>query len=275
MEEGYIKLYRSLLEWEWFSDAKTLKAWMYILMKANWIERRWCGHVIPRGSFVTSRDRLAKELGMTPQNIRTILSRLKKTGEITIKSTNKYTIITICNYDSYQQDYIADQPADQPTNNQQTTNKQPQHNNINKLKNNINNNNSKNEILKFNFPKQVEVEKFKEWLMYEADESWKEVAMMQLGIKTKDELEKHFERFQNEAIAQGVKEESEKEIKSHFINQTRIVIKKSKERRIKDGQESNTEGTYRIGKTVHTDPRILAKLAKNVLDTEERLANGK
>ena len=46
--------------------------------------------------------------------------------EITIKSTNKYSIITILNYESYQDEEITtnNQTNNQLTNNQQATNKQ-------------------------------------------------------------------------------------------------------------------------------------------------------
>ena len=59
---------------------------------------------------------------------RKILCRLKSTSEITIRSTNKYSIITICNYDYYQNFSIEDNqqtnqqiPNEQPATNQQLT----------------------------------------------------------------------------------------------------------------------------------------------------------
>lgn len=239
--DGYIKLHRSLLEWEWFADAKMLKAWLYILMKANWCERRWCGRVIPRGSFVTSREKLAQEIDMSAQNIRTILSRLKHTGEIKVESTNKYTIITVCNYESYQQD----DEADQPTDNQQTTNNQPQLKNIK----NINNNNTNTTIgtkTKFEIPRTIKAENFAEWLRKESGDEWKDVAMMQLGITSREELELNFEKFQYEALAQGVEEETEREIKSHFMNQRRIVLRR---------ERGNENGSNRSGnRRVESDP---------------------
>lgn len=76
---------------------------------------------------------VAADTNLTPQTIRTCLNRLKSTNEITSKSTNKFTIITICNYDSYQaQNFSANkqinkQTNKQLTNKQQTTNK---HNSI-------------------------------------------------------------------------------------------------------------------------------------------------
>lgn len=80
------------------------------------------GETIPRGSFVTSLDSLAKELGLSVQEIRTALKRLISTGELTSKSTNKYRIITVVNYEMYQQ--VNKQPNSPLTGNQQATNKQ-------------------------------------------------------------------------------------------------------------------------------------------------------
>ena len=80
------------------------------------------GETIPRGSFVTSLDSLGKELGLSVQEIRTALKHLISTGELTSKSTNKYRIITVVNYEMYQQ--VNKQPNSPLTGNQQATNNQ-------------------------------------------------------------------------------------------------------------------------------------------------------
>lgn len=80
------------------------------------------GETIPRGSFVTSLDSLGKELGLSVQEIRTALKHLISTGELTSKSTNKYRIITVVNYEMYQQ--VNKQPNSPLTSNQQATNNQ-------------------------------------------------------------------------------------------------------------------------------------------------------
>lgn len=73
--------------------------------------------MIERGQVITGRLTLSNETGISEQSIRTCLKRLESTGEIMQKSTNKFTIITVCNYDNYQQD--------EPATNQQLTNNQP------------------------------------------------------------------------------------------------------------------------------------------------------
>ena len=112
---GYIKLYRSLLEWEWYSDKNVCRLFIYCLLKANHKAEKWHGQEIKAGQFITSYENLAKSTGLTSQQIRTALNKLKTTGEITNKTTSRYSIITVNNWNLFQQD--------NKQNNKQTTNK--------------------------------------------------------------------------------------------------------------------------------------------------------
>jgi len=102
MNNGFIVLYRSLIDWEWYSDANTFRLFIHCLLRANHKEKKWQGITIERGSFVTSYGHLASELKLTVSQIRTSLDKLKITGEIAHKSHSKYGIITIKNYDKFQ-----------------------------------------------------------------------------------------------------------------------------------------------------------------------------
>lgn len=119
---NWIKLFSKFVNWEWYKDQNTKSLFIHCLLKANWKEAKFMGETIPRGSFVTSLDSLAKELGLTVQEIRTALKHLISTSEITSKSTNKYRIITVVNYELYQQ--VNKQTNSQSTSNQQATNNQ-------------------------------------------------------------------------------------------------------------------------------------------------------
>lgn len=140
--QGWIKLHRSLLDWEWYDDANTFRLFLHLLLKANHKERAHRGALIKRGELVTGRIALSTELGLTEQQVRTSLNKLKLTNEITIKTTNKNSVITIVNYDLYQ-DVEIEQPADKPTGNQRTTNEQPTDNQ--QITTNKNEKNIKNE----------------------------------------------------------------------------------------------------------------------------------
>ena len=135
MSERWIKVHQKFVDWEWYKNTNTKVVFLHCLLKANWKESKYQGVIIPRGSFATGRKKLAKELGLTEQQIRTTLEHLKSTNEITITSTNRFSIITINNYDLYQQ-------SNQQIN-QQSTNEQPQYKN-----NRIINTNKEKEINK-------------------------------------------------------------------------------------------------------------------------------
>lgn len=103
-----------MIDWEWYRDQNTKALFIHCLLKANWKDGKFEGHDIPRGSFVTGRKKLAQELGLSEQEIRTALKHLISTNELTIKKTNKFSIISIVNYEMYQQ-------ANQQANQQLTT----------------------------------------------------------------------------------------------------------------------------------------------------------
>ena len=125
MNEGWIKLHRRFLKWEWFELSEMIKLFIYFLLKANFEDKNWKGIEVKRGQFITGRKQLSAELQMSEQKIRTCIERLKSTNEITMQSTNKYSIVTVLNYDSYQllnnDQQPAKQPATQPTSNQPAT----------------------------------------------------------------------------------------------------------------------------------------------------------
>ncbi len=126
MDIGFVKLHRKILKWEWYDDPNTMRLFIHLILLANHQTRQWRGVTIGRGQLITSIGSLAKDLKLTNQNIRTLLKKLKKTQELTIKSTNKYTMITINKYCTYHDDKAKTnkQTNNQLTNNSQTTNKQ-------------------------------------------------------------------------------------------------------------------------------------------------------
>ena len=149
--EGWVKLWRNILDWEWFDDSAMYKFYSCLFVMDNHEDTNWHGITIYRGQLLTSREKLANRLHFTEQQVRTMLSKLQKTQEISCNSTNKYTIITICNYDKYQNGDRVEQPTNnqqitnkQPTNNQQITNKQPTNNQQITTNNNDNNGNNGN-----------------------------------------------------------------------------------------------------------------------------------
>ncbi len=122
MNETWIKLHNKFLKWEWYKNKNTKILFIHCLLKANWRDEKFEGVEVKRGSFVTGRKQLSKELDLSEQEIRTAIKHLKSTNEITITSTNTFSIITINNYDKYQ---VINQVI-----NQRATSEQPQYKNI-------------------------------------------------------------------------------------------------------------------------------------------------
>jgi len=123
---GWIKLHRSLLDWEWYTDANTMRLFTHLLLTVNYEPKNWRGIDIKRGQIITSVDKLSQQIGLSSQKIRTSLSKLKSTNDITIKTTNRNTLVGITNYDIYQSksDEVTSQLTSNSTNKQQSNNNQ-------------------------------------------------------------------------------------------------------------------------------------------------------
>lgn len=115
---GWVNLHRKILGWEWYSNINTCRLFIHMLLKANWQEGKFRGTTVPRGSFISSLDKLSEETKLTKREIRTAISHLKMTGELTVKTTNRYSVFTIQNYDFYQS-------GDTQNDNQETNERQP------------------------------------------------------------------------------------------------------------------------------------------------------
>lgn len=103
MNEGYIKLFRSLKEWGWSDNPNMVATWIHLLLSANWKDdQEWHGEPLGRGELITSLPKLSTSIGLTEKQIRTCLDRLEKSGEIKKSRADKWTRITICKYGDYQ-----------------------------------------------------------------------------------------------------------------------------------------------------------------------------
>jgi len=110
--QGWISLHRQIVEWEWYNEPNTFRLFIHLLLKANHKPKKWKGKTIEAGELVTGRKQLA--------------------NEITIKTTNKYSLISINNWSKYQ-------ATNQQTNKRSTSN-QPHLKNVykNVYKNKVN-----------------------------------------------------------------------------------------------------------------------------------------
>ena len=114
MNNGYIILHRKFLEWEHIKKPNDVALFIHLLLTANWKDSQYKNINVPKGSLITSRKELAKKTGLTEQQIRSTIKRLKSTNTLTIKSTNKFSLITLVNWEKYQV-LLGNQPPSQPT----------------------------------------------------------------------------------------------------------------------------------------------------------------
>lgn len=139
MDNGFIKLHRKIVDWEWYTDVPVRVLFEHLLLKANFKETNWRGEVVKPGQVFTGRKQLAMETGLSEQQVRTALEKLESTGEATSKTTNRYSVIDLKNWNKYNdsnQQITITATNNQPTDNQQITTS----NNVKKEKKEIINN---------------------------------------------------------------------------------------------------------------------------------------
>lgn len=134
MNNTYILLARSLLESEVFASQKMLKIWIWCLLKANYKDKKVPITIgrgesiveVKRGQFLFGRFRAEEELFIDGSTIYKIMKKLEQLGNISIKSSSHYSIVTILNYDSYQNpDNYKVTTDEQPSNSRVTAKEQP------------------------------------------------------------------------------------------------------------------------------------------------------
>lgn len=125
MSNGYIKLYRVAVDNGWLTNPVLWTFWTYCLLKATHKDMTAIvGNQqirLSKGQFIFGRRKAKKEIGLSEQQIRTCVDVLKKMENITIKSTNKFSIITVVNWHTYQ----GRDDENNPQNNPRLTHTQP------------------------------------------------------------------------------------------------------------------------------------------------------
>lgn len=102
--KGWIKLHRKILDNGVFADAELLKVFIWCILKANRGEndKNVYGAVIKQGQFLTGRVSASEELYIKPSTVHDRLKRLQRMKYIKLKSTNRYTIVTVLKFAQYQ-----------------------------------------------------------------------------------------------------------------------------------------------------------------------------
>jgi len=150
--DGYINIHRQLIDSPVFANPNHLKIWIWILMKANFKDRTisvkigggYTSVEIKRGQMIFGRHTAEEELGLSGSMIYRALQKFEEWQMLKITANNQFSIITVCNYDTYQsqqqeseQRVNSERTASEPDVNQTRTRREPDVNTL-KKDNNVN-----------------------------------------------------------------------------------------------------------------------------------------
>lgn len=105
--DGYIKLYRKMMKWGWYTDTNAKCVFLHLLFLAQYETCFFRGIKLEIGQAVTSIREISVQTGISMQSVRTAIKHLKSTQEITQCTHGKFSVFTIQNYAEYQGDNTA------------------------------------------------------------------------------------------------------------------------------------------------------------------------
>lgn len=139
--QGWISLHRKMLQSDIFQNEKMFKIFMYCLMKATHKERKQRVGMqvidLEKGQFIFGRNVAASELNMNESTVYQYVKILEEDGAITIDSNNKFSVVSVVNWEFYQDNNNNVTTKEQQNNNKITT--KEQQNNTNNNVNNVDN----------------------------------------------------------------------------------------------------------------------------------------
>lgn len=100
--EGYIKLYRRMMKWGWYTDTPTKCVFLHLLFLACYEPCYFKGVHLEPGQAVSSIRQIATDTGLTVKQVRTAINHLKETQEVAQSPYGKFSVFTVNNYNDYQ-----------------------------------------------------------------------------------------------------------------------------------------------------------------------------
>lgn len=101
MSGGWYKQQRNIPERAWFKDANMVLLYTYLKATAYVADGKYKGQIIRRGSCPTTRSEMMEATGLKRMTLDRTLKKLINYGEILVKSSNQFSIVTICDYDAF------------------------------------------------------------------------------------------------------------------------------------------------------------------------------
>ena len=105
---GWIGINRDIISSGIYKDHGAMRVLLHLLLTVNYSAVEWQSITIDRGETVTSLKRLSEELGMSKNTLLKSLSTLESAGEVSKRTTNKYTLIRVVNYDYWTHMFVSD-----------------------------------------------------------------------------------------------------------------------------------------------------------------------
>lgn len=111
--KGFALLHRKIMDVPFYKDPEAAHLWIHLLLRANHeqtVVSTDVGNVTcERGEFITGRNALASETGLSADRVKSLLRKFQNLGMITTKSNNRFTVLRVVKYDEYQSNFC---PAD-------------------------------------------------------------------------------------------------------------------------------------------------------------------
>lgn len=192
---GWIKIHRIMQGWEFYTNPIIKSVFLHILLNANHKTGSWRGYDIQPGQLITGRKEIARATGLSERQVRTSINALQNAQQIAVKTTNKFSLVTVMNWDVYNGD------------DDESTNKTPTKRRQNDQQNATNKNNKNNKKVRINAHTRDDLDQSYSLMLKRADEirdwmhqseTWQNTLMMQLPRERKmtfQELKDHIDKF--------------------------------------------------------------------------------
>lgn len=107
--KGFALLHRKIMDVPFYKDPEAAHLWIHLLLRANHeqtVVSTDVGNVTcERGEFITGRNALASETGLSADRVKALLRKFQNLGMITTNSNNRFTVLRVVKYDEYQSNF--------------------------------------------------------------------------------------------------------------------------------------------------------------------------
>ena len=100
--KGWYRQQRNLSERPWYKDSLMVHLYQFLKERAYVSDGRYEGKLIRKGSCPVTRSEMAEMTGMSLKTIDRTLRRLISFGEIIVKGNNRFSVISVCDYDGFE-----------------------------------------------------------------------------------------------------------------------------------------------------------------------------